>query len=133
MLDGLAGAGLEHADAGHVAVLGGQQAAADVAVNGLLMEVEAVGVVREDVVDRLSLLDQRTDQGVEAEELVLGDVRPAACLDQDVAIVPVRGVVEVILLAQDAAGLLLAAVADVGSPGELRANVLLEIRADSVA
>lgn len=133
VLDGLAGSRLEHADAGHVAVLGGQQAAADVAVDGLLVEVEAVGVVREDVVDGLSLLDERTDQRIEAEQFVLGDVRPAARLDQDVAVVPVGGLVEVVLLAQDAAGLVLAAVANVGRPGELRAHVFLEVRADAVA
>ncbi len=133
VFDGLARPGLEHADAGHVAVFGGQQASGDVAVDRLQMKIEAIGVVDEDMMDGLSFLDERTDQGVETEQFGLGDVRPAARLNQDIAIVPVSGFVDVVLFAQDAAGFFLAAVADEGSPGELRANVFLEVRANAVA
>ena len=49
------------------------------------MKIEAVGVVGEDMMDGLSFLNERADQGVKAEKFVFGNVGPAPRLDQDVA------------------------------------------------
>ena len=61
----------DRADAGHVAVLHGEQPARDVAVDRLLAHCEAAGVMRHDVVDGLAVTDGAREDCVHVQQLVL--------------------------------------------------------------
>ena len=129
VLDGLRPARPERTDPRHVAVLHGEQPARGVPVDRLLAHGEAVGVVRHDVVDGLAVADGAREDGVHVQQFVLRDVRALAALLQQVAVVPVRGAVQVELFAQRAVLLHPAAVADVRRREELRAQLLAEVGA----
>jgi len=87
MLHRLARSRLERADAGHAPVLGVEQAAGDGAVDGLLVEVEAIGVVCEDGRSGLPLPDQGADGRVERARFILGDIRALPGADEQGAVV----------------------------------------------
>lgn len=63
----------------------------------------------------------------------LEEVGPAPRLNQDIAIVTVRGSVQVVPLAKNASTLVGAAAVDVGCPDEFRADLFRVVRADAVA
>jgi len=133
VLHGFAGPRLDHADTGHVAVLRAQQAARDVAVDGLLVDPEKIRVINEDVVDGLPGPYERTHQRVEGAQFVLFDIGTFARSDEQMAVVLMCEVVVVIPLAQDADRLPDAPVADVWRRIQLLTSDLLKGRADQVA
>jgi hypothetical protein len=133
VLDRLAGSRLEHADAGHVAVLRAEQTSGDVAVNGFFMEIKAVGVVHKDVVNRLPSFHQRADQSIEREQFAFGDVGPAARPGKLRAIIGLRRVVQVVLFAQDAFRLIPASVADVRRRRQFQTRLFQKVGACRIA
>lgn len=133
MLDGFSGSGLERANARHVPVFGAQQAACDIAVNGFFMDVEAIGVVGEDVMNGLPLTNQGADERVERQEFPLGDVRALAGMHEEITVACLSGAMQVVALAQNTLRLLAASVTDIGRSCQLRADLLVKVRAYRVA
>ena len=111
-LHALALARLDHARPGQLPALRRQQPAVDVAVDRLLGDGEPVGVGRHGRMDALALGREVAQQGVEGEQLALGDVRARARLGEDRLVVRLRLAVQVVALPQDAPALVRAPVAD---------------------
>jgi len=126
--------GSEHAGARHVPALGRwQQPRVDVAVDGLLVDGEAVRVVGHDVVDGLAVAHKWAEDVGDHGEGFFGDVGPLARLHELFPVVRMREPMNVIALPQHAGMLLLAAVADVRRGVQTCADAFNEIRAASVA
>ena len=126
-------AGPEPALAREVSVLRREEPAVDVAVERLLADGEQLRVVDHRSVDGLPVLRQAVEQFVEPEQLGLRDVGAPARLDEDLAVVLRREVAAVEALAESAAVLVPAPVADGRGRLQPGAPVLQVVRAVRVA
>ena len=111
----------------------GQDAPVDVVVGGALAYPERRGRGDHRVVDALAPGEGGDEDLVDGPELALGGVDPLPRLHERPAVALVREPVQVVELAQAAALLVGAAVADVGRRVEARAALLLEARAQALA
>ena len=128
VLDGRAPALLVAHGHGQVVALGGQDACVDVVVDGALAYPERRRGGDYGVVRALPSVERGDEGLVDGPKLALGEVDALPRLRQGPAVALVRNLVQVVVLAQAAALLVGAAVADVGRRGEARAALLLEAR-----
>ena len=131
--DGTAPALLVAHGHGQVVALGGQDACVDVVVDGALAYPERRRGGDHGVVRALPSVERGGEGLVDGPELALGEVDALPRLRQGPAVALVRNLVQVVELAQAAALLVGAAVADVERRGEARAALLLEARARAPA
>lgn len=107
----------------------GEKALIDVRVEGAHRQTE-FGMVRNDLVGRLSLCNKRSDDGVLSVKLLHGeiDTLPGAGQGHTVAAVGKSGIVGILMGDRAMVDLLCAAIADVRSPVKAGTAFLLEIR-----
>jgi hypothetical protein len=86
--------------------LGMEKADGDVAVGGLLVEIGPAGMVREDGGSGLALPESGGGRARRAPRFILGDIRVLPSADEQVAVVPAGGAMQVVAFAQDASGFL---------------------------
>ena len=129
VLDGTAPALLVAHGRREAVPLDGKGPAVDVVVRRALAHREGLGGRGHRVVGALAPVERRHEDLVDGPELALGGVDALPRLRQGPAVALVRNLVQVVELAQAAALLVGAAVADVGRGGEAWAALLLEARA----
>ena len=133
VLDGTAPALLVAHGHREVVPLDGKDPAVDVVVQRALAHREGLGGRGHRVVGALAPVERRHEDLVDGPKLALGQVDALPRLRQGPAVALVRNLVQVVELAQAAAPLVGAAVADAGRGGEARAALLLEARARALA
>jgi hypothetical protein len=125
--------GLYAADAGHIYIFCLEKSAGNIAIDGFFTDFKAVGIVDCDVMDRVATLDERRNQFVKVEQLILSNVCTGAGFYQHFTICIVGLFMEIIFFPQYALALFHTAVADIGRVIKLDAQPLLEFLAYSIA
>ena len=120
-------------DAGTIHLVSVEQTGVQIIVGGLFTDHQLIRVIHKDMVDRLSVLDERRNNLIDALQLQRVDCKPLPALREGLLVGSVRVVRLVFIFSQRAFLLVLAVSADIGRFGELWADFFNEVRAVLIA